>query len=189
MKSKKNITKDIAVKDAVASVVLNSKSEEEIIKQLVIVGVGRERATLITRTHSPELIQRQLNWLPYRHAQNPPAMLIKAIEEEWEEPEEYRKQQTKEQRRANYGEAFIKAKESKHITFPHGKKFEIKQITSSGMLYYGNGRGDNMIPLADCLKLGCQFDGDIEKEDDIDIEEVKDKVNVFVGKKICESEG
>lgn len=60
--------------------------------QLLAVGLTREEADVLLDTYPPDHIQRQLDWLPLRHARNPAAYLLAAIEGDYEPPLAARRQ-------------------------------------------------------------------------------------------------
>jgi hypothetical protein len=55
-------------------------------RQLLALGVLREQADLLLMNYPLERIERQIAWLPYRHAKNPARLLIAAIEHDYEPP-------------------------------------------------------------------------------------------------------
>ena len=55
---------------------------------LARVGLNSFQVDWLLRTYSAGRIQRQLDWLPAREAHNPPALLIRAIEQDWDAPKE-----------------------------------------------------------------------------------------------------
>jgi len=54
--------------------------------RLLALGVSPDQADLLLARYGAGRIARQLRWLPYRSANNPPALLVAAIEEDYEEP-------------------------------------------------------------------------------------------------------
>lgn len=64
----------------------SGKSLEE---QLVAVGLYPDQIDRLLDGNSPEQIQCQLEWLPFRRANNPAAYLVRAIEGNWAAPREY----------------------------------------------------------------------------------------------------
>jgi hypothetical protein len=63
-----------------------SQDGQPLIEKLTAVGVNAETARLLVTIHPPPQIERQLAMLPYRNAQNPAALLVKAIREDWSAP-------------------------------------------------------------------------------------------------------
>jgi hypothetical protein len=57
-------------------------------KALVDVGLYEDQIDWIVSSFPLDRVQRQLEWLPKRHAKNPPAYLIRAIEENWPAPKD-----------------------------------------------------------------------------------------------------
>jgi hypothetical protein len=55
-------------------------------RKLLALGVLREQADLLLMNYPLERIERQIAWLPYRHAKNPARLLIAAIEHDYEPP-------------------------------------------------------------------------------------------------------
>ncbi len=66
-------------------------------RQLLALGIAQEEALLLLDTYPPAHIQRQLDWLPHRHARNPAGFLLAAIEGDYEAPLTVRLQQLKGQ--------------------------------------------------------------------------------------------
>lgn len=58
---------------------------------LIDSGVTRKRAESLVARHRPDQVHRQLEMLAYRKADDPAAVLVRAIEEDWAPPAEYRK--------------------------------------------------------------------------------------------------
>ncbi len=73
------------------------KYESSVVAALVDQGVTRRTAEDLGRVHAAEHILAQIDMLPYRPADEPAAVLVKAIREEWAPPAAY---QTPEQRDA-----------------------------------------------------------------------------------------
>ncbi len=67
--------------------------EGEVRRRLIAMGVTREQIDALLARHSLEDIQRQLDWLPYRHAKSPVRFLIAAIEGSYEPPATVRLEQ------------------------------------------------------------------------------------------------
>lgn len=63
---------------------------------LARVGLNSFQIDWLLRTYPVSRIQRQLHWLPAREAHNPPALLIRAIEQDWEAPKDLPKVPLKE---------------------------------------------------------------------------------------------
>jgi hypothetical protein len=55
-------------------------------RKLLGLGVLREQADLLLMNYPLERIERQIGWLPYRHAKNPARLLIASIEHDYEPP-------------------------------------------------------------------------------------------------------
>lgn len=60
--------------------------KEELVLELVHVGVGLRKAESLVNHFSAERIRRQLKWLPHRAARRPASMIIAAIENDYDEP-------------------------------------------------------------------------------------------------------
>lgn len=60
--------------------------QEELVLELVHVGVGLRKARSLVDEYSTERIQRQLKWLPLRAARRPASLLISAIENDYDPP-------------------------------------------------------------------------------------------------------
>jgi hypothetical protein len=54
---------------------------------LAAAGLNPGQVERLLESYSPERIQRQLGWLPARRARNPAALLVRAIEGDWEAPQ------------------------------------------------------------------------------------------------------
>ena len=59
---------------------------EQVLEDLIRVGIRFRDAQKIASEHSPETIRQQIEWLPDRNPSNPPGMLRRAIEENWDAP-------------------------------------------------------------------------------------------------------
>lgn len=60
--------------------------QEELVLELVHVGVGLRKARSLVEEYPSERIQRQLKWLPLRAARRPASLLISAIENDYDPP-------------------------------------------------------------------------------------------------------
>jgi hypothetical protein len=58
----------------------------EVLQKLEDVGLTTEQALDLLRAHDLLRIERQLSWLPYRHAKNPAGFLLAAIADNYEAP-------------------------------------------------------------------------------------------------------
>jgi hypothetical protein len=61
-------------------------------------GISRKRAEQLVAKYAHETIRTQIAALGYRKADDPAAVLIRAIEEDWALPAEYRKAQAQQER-------------------------------------------------------------------------------------------
>ena len=59
---------------------------EKIVRQLVKDGIRRSTACKILEKRGVEIVENQLVWLEARRPENRPAMLLKAIDENWDKP-------------------------------------------------------------------------------------------------------
>jgi len=59
---------------------------DQLILDLVEVGIGVRKAESLVTKYPEELIRKQLCWLPYRAARRPASLLIVAIEHNYEAP-------------------------------------------------------------------------------------------------------
>jgi hypothetical protein len=59
---------------------------DQLILELVEVGVSLRKAENLVRRYSALKIKRQLDWLPFRSARRPASMIIAAIENDYDEP-------------------------------------------------------------------------------------------------------
>lgn len=57
-------------------------------RELTAVGLNPTQVVSLVSLYPEERIRRQLDWLPERHAKNPAALLIRAVEQDWEAPRE-----------------------------------------------------------------------------------------------------
>lgn len=64
-------------------------TKHELTRKLKIAGLSQETSCSFVATYPVDRIQRQLNLLPYRNAVNPAALLVKAIKDDWSEPQAY----------------------------------------------------------------------------------------------------
>jgi hypothetical protein len=69
---------------------------DPLLEKLLQIGITHETAEQIVKKYSIEEIEAQVRALPYRNAENPAALLIKAIKEKWPMPEGF----LQEERRA-----------------------------------------------------------------------------------------
>lgn len=60
--------------------------QDQLILELVEVGVALRKAENLVRSYPALRIRRQLDWLPYRSARRPAPMIIAAIENDYDEP-------------------------------------------------------------------------------------------------------
>lgn len=58
-------------------------------RQLEEAGLSPAQVRRLVERYAPERLQRQLEWLPARGARNPAALLVRAIEGDWEAPREH----------------------------------------------------------------------------------------------------
>lgn len=79
--------------------------ETDLVEALTAVGVTRTVAQRLVKDHPATEIRRQLDYLPYRQAEDPAALLVKAIEESWAEPQAYRQAQEEEEQKRQQEEA------------------------------------------------------------------------------------
>lgn len=63
-----------------------SEAERRLRYRLENNGLNSEQARALILSHDPEVIERQLEWLPYRQAKNPAGYLVAAIEADYDEP-------------------------------------------------------------------------------------------------------
>jgi len=61
-------------------------SHDQLILELVEVGVSMRKAESLVKRFPELKIRRQLDWLPYRSARRPASMIIAAIENDYDEP-------------------------------------------------------------------------------------------------------
>ncbi len=61
----------------------------DVVVALVSLGITRKTAEMLVRTFPAETILAQIDMLPYRQAENPPAMLVRSIQEDWAPPPDY----------------------------------------------------------------------------------------------------
>jgi hypothetical protein len=80
--------------------------------RLVEVGVSRSVAERLVRQY-PERIAAQLEYLPYRSAQDPPALLVEAIREDWAVPALYLQAQAEAETARQEAEARRRVEESR----------------------------------------------------------------------------
>lgn len=59
---------------------------DQLILELVQVGVHQRKAENLVRRFPAERIRRQLEWLPYRSARRPAPLVIAAIENDYDKP-------------------------------------------------------------------------------------------------------
>jgi len=64
-----------------------------LLAQLVRRGVDPEQALALVTERAPEAVQRQLDWLPHRHAKSPARFLVAAIAGDYEAPAALRQRQ------------------------------------------------------------------------------------------------
>ena len=80
----------------------------QLVNNLKNVGVSDKAIAEIQAKYPPEIIQTQLNYLPYRQAKNPAGLLVQAIKGDWSAPKEYlavREQQKQAQQQKQDWEA------------------------------------------------------------------------------------
>lgn len=70
-----------------------------LVRSLTDAGVTKKRAERLVARHTPEQIRNQLAFLQYRKADDPAAVLVRAIEEDWAAPAEYQKAQAEREKK------------------------------------------------------------------------------------------
>lgn len=60
--------------------------DEELVLELIHLGVGLRKARSLVDQYPVERIERQLSWLPLRAARRPASLLISAIENDYDPP-------------------------------------------------------------------------------------------------------
>ena len=68
---------------------LLTQRKNEAFRRLTDIGVASEMITKIFNEFNIEEIERQIEWLPYRKSDDPPAVFVSAIHNHWEMPAEY----------------------------------------------------------------------------------------------------
>ncbi len=96
-----NTVKDSLEKQQQPSTDVTVNDISSVVVALVDLGITKKIARDLAVRYTAELIHEQIDMLPYRQADNPPAVLVKAIREEWAPPAGY---QTPEQREAQEAE-------------------------------------------------------------------------------------
>lgn len=71
-----------------------SEAERRLRYRLENNGLNSEQARALVLSHDPEVIERQLDWLPHRQAKNPAGYLVAAIEGNYDEPRTLRARRT-----------------------------------------------------------------------------------------------
>lgn len=61
-------------------------AEEQLVLDMVKVGVSLRKAEQLVKQYPLEKIREQLDWLPSRHARKPASLLIVAIERNYDAP-------------------------------------------------------------------------------------------------------
>jgi hypothetical protein len=61
-------------------------AKRELARRLMAVGLGTEQARFLVDSFPSEIIERQLEYLPYRHARSPVGMLVASIEGDYAPP-------------------------------------------------------------------------------------------------------
>lgn len=62
-------------------------AENSLVEALTAVGLTLAQVARLRERYAPERLRRQLDWLPARQARNPAALLVRAIEGDWEAPQ------------------------------------------------------------------------------------------------------
>jgi hypothetical protein len=62
-----------------------------LLESLVALGITRKRAEALIAARGPESVRRQIEMLPYRKAEDPAAVLVRAIDEDWAPPARFGK--------------------------------------------------------------------------------------------------
>jgi len=73
------------------------QDKEDLVALLIKIGISKKVAERLHNIYPTEIIMKQIKYLPFRRAENPPALLIKALNEDWPAPAEYLKQQAKQE--------------------------------------------------------------------------------------------
>lgn len=61
-------------------------SRDQLVLELVEVGVGFRKAQSLADSYPDELVRKQLRWLPLRAAKRPASLLIASIEQDYGPP-------------------------------------------------------------------------------------------------------
>lgn len=59
---------------------------EDVKRRLTALGVSADQVTRLLMTHDTAKIDRQLDWLPYRKAKKPAALIVVAIDRDFDAP-------------------------------------------------------------------------------------------------------
>ncbi len=102
-----------------------SINENIIYEKLITIGITAFVAHNLTKKHPLEKIDRQINWLPYRQAQDPPAMLKKAIEEDWTMPKKIQDELKLKEEEEKLEQLIQQAQKATYIIFSNGAKYNI----------------------------------------------------------------
>lgn len=96
-KNQKNTTRSKSNNKTAHSVaVVGNESQQagdDLVEQLLAAGVTRHVARNIVAQTPRERIERQLTYLPFRHADDPGALVVRAIQEDWSPPAAFREAQ------------------------------------------------------------------------------------------------
>jgi DNA-binding PadR family transcriptional regulator len=87
---------------AAATHTVSKHKDEDVVvallHSLIGTGVTKKRAEELVKRYSPERIRAQLAYLPCRKAEDPAAVLVRAIEEDWAVPPDYKKREAQRKR-------------------------------------------------------------------------------------------
>ncbi len=76
----------ITLSPAQVAALARSEREAEAKAELFRLGVSRSQILELMKRYNLERVEKQLEWLPYRHARKPSSLIVAAIKEDYEEP-------------------------------------------------------------------------------------------------------
>lgn len=139
-----------------------------LVKTLIGHGVVEKVAQTLVRTHSPDVISRQLDYIDDRSYSNKPALLVEAIKSNFSPPRNAIKRQEveeelkrKAEHRQREEESLELARQSTHIKTPGGTLLAIHSIRGENIDFYRvEDTGRRILdsrPIHILIMTGCNF--------------------------------
>lgn len=104
-----------------------------VVVALASLGVTRRTARELTEKHPEDMIRTQIDMLPYRKAEDPAAVLVKAIREDWAPPAGYETPEQREERAREEAEARAERQAAEEERRLHRESWPERMIAKHGI--------------------------------------------------------